>query len=976
MKKIFVFTLFLFLCGCASVKEGVVLEQSPELSDSEEKAKEKIGDPEEVTGEQPELSQNLSRASSLMLQASENYLALNPESPKRPEVIAIKASLYYNNRMFDKSRSVYRKIVQEYPQTNYSFEAIRMIAQAYYEEQRFEDAQSWYRKLKDAVPEGEDSREAIIRIAESIFRQAEQYEQQENFANAAAQYERVAIEFPDVKFADVSLLNAGLAYERQMQWSRAILVFQRLINRYENSTHLPRAQFRIAKCYEKLNQWDNAAESYLRLVARYPQSELAPSAIYNAGFSFENSGKFREAAATFERMVQLYPEHRDAADVLFRAGELYGTIQDWESAERVTDEFSRRFGNDADRIIQALCMRGIALYMQNREAEAIRQFSHTVSTFRRMSEPSGLNAYYAAKAQFTIGEIYHERMNSVELVLPRARYRTLLREKNELLEEAVDSYTSAIQFGVLEWTTRGIFQIGQAHEDFANGIFKQQRPVDVSLDEQLTLELGIAEAVERFYIDKALYYHERNVEIGIREKLEDEYISRSRSKITALPFMAAENYKSLARIATDAETVTDLEGMALMARKFQLLQKIAPYQQRAIDLFLTVLEMGSTYSQIDEFYNMASRKISSTSLSVGDNHFEIVRIARDAPMPEAFDRYERFVYMTQLAGQVERYESQALDAYLKGLKIAEAYGIEGVDFRLIRERIATLLFERGRYFDLLANKALYNPPFPSDISEHEKEEYVIRFEDVGLQLQEQALDIYSTVLEFAKNNYADGEYLKHAYVRLFQENPAAYGERVDTVITIRFSSGRQWRVTDHVQDESGWLRRGYDDSYWDIPHRVAAESLVNPDIADNVPSPMWYGQNYLSESEEYIPAETVYFRRMFSLEDVPYDASFSMAAFGDVTAFLNDEKLPLSRAEGGLLRADLKGQLRRGNNMLAVKISKGEDGEFGFLPLMSAMVQSYKLVPRLPGHSEITPEQTRKDVYQFPEISSNLREEK
>ncbi len=972
MRARFLVAAALTLYGCVSVKESLVQEEPG--SDTTAVAQAHSGKDHDAADLSPASKEGpleqLSRASLLMLQACENYLTLNPESPKRAEVIGIKASLFYNNRMFQQSRSVYQQIVEEFPQTGYSFDATRMIAQAFYEEQRFDEAQEWYRRLRDAAGEGEDRTEAVARIAESLFRLGEQYENQQLFTQAAAQYERVAMEFPDEKIADVALFNAGLAYERLSEWSRAILVFQRLLHRYSNSALLPRAQFRIAKCYEKLNQWDNAAESYLRLVANYPQSELAPSAIYNAGFSFENSAKLREAAATFERMVELFPASSDAADVLFRSGELYGRLQDWESAERVTNEFSRRFGNDADRIIQALCMRGIALYMQDREGEALRQFNHTVSTFRRMNDPSSLNAYYAAKAQFTIGEIYHGRMNAVQLTLPRARYRALLRDKNELLEDAVEAYTLALQFGVLEWTTRSIFGIGQINEDFAIGIFRQQRPLDLSIDELLNLELGIAEAVERYYIDEALYYHEQNVKLAIKEKLTDQYAQKSKTKLTVLPFLAAENYMALSKIATDAEQWGSLEGIALMSRKFQLLQKIAPYQQRAIGLYLKALETGSVYEQIDEFYTKSSDRITSTSRLLGDNYFEIVRIARDAPIPESFEPYERFVYKNQLSRQVDGYEDQALEAYLRGMKIAEAYGISDSEIDITKKHLAMLLFERGRYLDLLGIEAFTSAPLPEGISDMEQEEYLIRFEDIGLELQQQAMDVYATIVEFAMENYAAGEYVKHAYVRLFQENPASWGERQEKITTISFSSGRQWRVNGGVSDEEKWYIIDYDDNQWHTPQRVDGGRLINPDITDGVSQPMWYNINDSHQPQQYLPATRVYFRRRFSLDDVPFNAALSLAATGDVTVYLNENVLSMEPAGENLWRVNVKGRLRQGNNILAVLVDRDSSQEYGLLPLMSAEVMAEVLVPRIPRGDVITVEQTRSDRYSFPELNS------
>ena len=430
----------------------------------------------------------LSPASELLIKACDNYLSLNPESSKTADVLTIKASLYYNNKMFEQSRSAYRQLLEKFPTTSAATEAVRMIAQEYYEEKLFDSAQTWYRKLSSMAGEGANKGEAIERIAESIFRSAEQNEAQNRFKEAAEQYQRISMEFPDAKIADVSLFNAGLCYEKLAEWSRVILTLQQLLQKYPDSKIVPKAMFRIGIANAKLLKWDLAAESYLRMVAKYPTSEFAPTAMYNAGFAFENANKLAEAAATFEKMIQLFPNYEDAADILFNTGEIYGKLKNWEAVTRVNQLFSTRFGNDANRVVQALCMVGIALYMQNKEDAAIEQLNNAIQTFTRIKNPSTMNAYYAAKAQFTIGEITHTRMLSIALTLPKNAYKKQLSEKSDLLEGAVEAYSRVVKYAISEWTTRAVCQIGQAYEDFAVGIFKQQRAADMPLDERIALE--------------------------------------------------------------------------------------------------------------------------------------------------------------------------------------------------------------------------------------------------------------------------------------------------------------------------------------------------------------------------------------------------------------------------------------------------------------------------------------------------------
>lgn len=974
----------LLLAGCANNGSKLIRNNTPDYRKAADSVSQAVIDSSKIkketgTEKVQSIPGGLSPASELMIRACDNYISVNPNTPKTAEVYTIKASMLYNNRLFEQSRNVYMEIINKYPGTSNELEATKMVAQAFYEEKNFDKAQEWYKKLSNVAADGADKQEALTRIAESMFRMAEKYEAESRFKDAAEQYERISLEYPDAKIADISLFNAGLSYEKQAEWSHAILVFQRLLQKYSSSQLLPKAQFRIAKSYEKLLQWDLAAESYLKVTAGYPKSELASVSLYNAAFSFENADKLKEAGATFEKMARLFPQSEDAADVLFRAGEIYGKIKDWESVGRVSRLFTEKFGNDENRVVQALCMTGIAYYMQNNESEAILQLEKALSTFARLKSPSSMNQFYAAKAMFTIGEIRHTEMNKIQLSSARGLYKKQLGQKSDLLDKALEAYSRVVKFNISEWTTRSVFEIGQAYEDFAMGIFKQERPSFGSIEERIALELGIAQAIENYFINKAVHYHEQNVKLGIKEKIEDKYVLQSRQKLTYLPYAAGENYLSLVEIARSTGEKGQLEGFALIARKLQMLQKIAPFQEKSIDLFLKCLELGSTYQEFSEYYKKASASITKISFVVGETYADVVNIARDAPIPENFDPYERFVYQTKLLKQIEGYEDQALTNYLKTTKIAEAYKIDDPSVRDSQNKIAQLLFTKARCMDLLCETAFKNPPFPGNVNETEKEEYKIRFEEIGLKFQEQAFEIYKTILDFTKQKYATGEYVTHAYVRLYQNFPEEYGSEENQLIQSSIGTGSQWRCTSDTVEN--WEKIDLSDTAWE----KAQKAIYNDSVGINgfpgkTPLPMWLGSGNPAVKESYHPEKKVTFRRTFTTTETPDSALFFFASKGPAVVFINGELLmsDTSASMGFEARSwDLLGKIRKGKNVIAIQAESRSNDDNGIFPLLLMSIRTTVSVPKPPDYEEpLSSEQVTEDVYKFPFIKNFSPEQK
>jgi len=949
--------VLIILAGCAARKE--IKKQEINKNDMTDTVKVKE-EKKDTVDSLKKKDNGLSAATELMIRACDNYLALNDSGQKAAEVLSIKANLLYNNRLFDWSRDVYNQILDRYENTSYYYDAMRMIAQSYYEEKRYNEAQQWYRKLSYAAQSVPDREDALQRIAESIFRMAEAYEDQKKFKDAAIEYERISLEFPESKIADIALFNSGLAYEKLAEWTHAILRFQRLINKYEKSPLLPKAKFRIAKNHEKMLQWDFAADAYIKVALEHTGSELGPLALYNAGFCLENAGKLREAAAIFEKMSEVYPQSPDAPDVLFKAGEIYGKIKDWQSVTRVNQNFTSKFGTVQDRIIQALCMAGIALYMQSREAEAIKQLEKAAMTFARMEDPSTVNAYYAAKAIFTMGEIYHEQMSRISLSSQRSLYRKQLETKSNLLDKAIEMYSKVIKFNISEWTTRSVFQIGQIYEDFGISIFQQQRPPFTSLDERMSLELGIAKAVEKYFVENALHYHEINVKLGIKEEIEDKYISQSRQKLTILPYLAGENYLALVNIATNSTSI-DPEGFSSIARTLQTLQKVAPFQEKAIDLYLKCLELGSTYKETNEFYKKAASSITGQSLLVGQTYDKLVTIAREAPIPQNFSDYERFVYKTKLLTQIESYEEQALTHYLKTLKIAEVYKIVDQSVKDAQEHIAKLLFNKGWCYDLLATSVESNPPIPQGINEEEKMEFKEKFVEIERKFRSQAMEIYKTLMDYSKQKYASGQYVTHAYMRLYQISPEEYG--VEDIQNVRNAVTADSLWTCSVDSVKNWTELNVNDSGWKKPVLMTGtENLIAGvdesrkglayNLADNI--------------------KKVYFRRKFQTQS-PCSTEFFIDAQGGATVFLNGKKVlsdTLAKDNGNVIRWNVKETINSGENILAIEANKNSS-DIRIYPVLYIWEKRKLMVPRPPDEEKNwTFESGRDGVYKFPYLKN------
>jgi hypothetical protein len=305
------------------------------------------------------------------------------------------------------------------------------------------------------------------------------------------------------------------------------------------------------------------------------------------------------------------------------------------------------------------------------------------------------------------------------------------------------------------------------------------------------------------------------------------------------------------------------------------------------------------------------------------------------------------------------------------LKIGEAYAIDDEYIEKTKQSIPRMLFMRGRCYDLLCVNAFTNPPFPQNISEEEKEEFKGRFEEFGLKFQDQATEIYRLILKYAEQKYAAGEYVQHAYVRLYQLSREEYGEKVEAKQTRVITSGPQWKSSSHPAE--GWNGLEYNDEQWsDVVKAARADTTLASGFPGMAPPPMQCGAHPLTG-----PAVKTFFRRTFYTNELTHSAELLLAAAGPIHAFFNGEELrPADSsgtppAEGEPYRYDLQGKIRKGKNVLGVSLDNTNGGNSEVYAYLEATVSALDYVPRPPGSDgPLDATAVAEGVYKFPFIKN------
>ncbi|HUU27822.1 MAG TPA: outer membrane protein assembly factor BamD [archaeon] len=174
-----------------------------------------------------------------------------------------------------------------------------------YQRKKYPSAIESFKQLIYKYPGSDLVEQARFYLADSYFSSGESL-------LAANEFERLNREFPQGRFADISLFKAGLAYgqmskrpERdQTETTKALELLETLLAKYPNTKYVDtvRVNIRIfkdqlaekelitAKFYFKRKLYDSAIIYLKSILENYPESTSMPSALYHLYLASEKMG--------------------------------------------------------------------------------------------------------------------------------------------------------------------------------------------------------------------------------------------------------------------------------------------------------------------------------------------------------------------------------------------------------------------------------------------------------------------------------------------------------------------------------------------------------------------------------------------------------------------------------------------------------------------------------------------------------------
>jgi TolA-binding protein len=514
------------------------------------------------------------------------YLAYFPGEADSANTNFLLAEILFESKSFADAADEYERTAYDYPPHEHSAEAGYAAILAYREyeatlvaKEQAELKAAWHSryldsglKFADTYPEHPESGAVLTTVAEDLFAQGEfdlaiavaqavagkqppvtaplartawtviahsQFDLG-NFAEAEQSYYRLRTFTPADDVVAAQEINDRIASSiyKQGEFARdmgfleeAVTHFTRLGEVVPDSDIRATADYDAAAALINLQAWDRASGVLEKFRRDYPDSEFANDITQKLAVSYLSAGRAVDAAAEFERIAVAEESSDDERrEALWKAAELYEQSGISGNEQRVLANIIERYPNPLSESIEARYrLLQIAEQDGNQQERTARLQDIVRVDAGAGAQRTDRTRYLAAKASLELAEPVRRRFEVVKLKQPLAESMKL---KRGLMEDVLEVYTDAADYGVAEVTTAATFRLGEVYESFSADLMASERPGNLDAAALEQYELLLEEQVFPFE-EKAIELYKANADRA-PDGVYDEWVRKSFARLASL----------------------------------------------------------------------------------------------------------------------------------------------------------------------------------------------------------------------------------------------------------------------------------------------------------------------------------------------------------------------------------------------------------------------------------------------------------
>jgi tetratricopeptide (TPR) repeat protein len=221
-----------------------------------------------------------------------------------------------------------------------------------------------------------------------------------------------------------------------------------------------------------------AAAAFARIADRFAGSRHEAAALFNAGLAYEELGEWRLALERFRALARGW-EGPDALEATFKMAECQYQLRELGDTHATLEGIAARPALRPESRVRVLTQLGVVELEDGRPDDAERTLRRALAAWQALGEKERLDPYYAAQAEYYLGETYRGWFLDLAVDPSTGDERKLqedLEHKAEMLLSAQGHYLRAIRMGDDRWAVASGYRVGELYDAFRRQLLEASLP--------------------------------------------------------------------------------------------------------------------------------------------------------------------------------------------------------------------------------------------------------------------------------------------------------------------------------------------------------------------------------------------------------------------------------------------------------------------------------------------------------------------
>ncbi len=495
-------------------------------------------------------------------EALDLYSQLYPNDPALPDLFFRQGKLYYDYQVYDSAVKLWGTMLEKWPRDSHAQMAGELIVDSFVRSKNYENIEQWARKLKTypAFSDAKHQQKLEELIVQAMFKQGEQKAQASDHPGATAAYLRAAKEYPK----DPRAAQAAVSAETEAKLSGDVTSLKEAASLvtgkdYRDKPESPMGAWVAATTLQAMGLFGDAAEFNEAITANvdarvpvYQKYEHGKDAAYNAVILRVAINDHDKAIADGNRFLALYGNAPEADEVVFQMGRAHQDSGRNKDAADLYKRYLARGSKNQDHRVQGFVLLAKAQIKEGDAKGAEESLGSATRMGKQLKASLGPDGKFAAaQARYMQGERVLAQFDAIKIEGDVKQLGKRLKEKAELLKKAAMVFLDVVSFGVAEWTTAALYQVGRTYETFAKSLRDAPVPAEAKTDQE---KEDFQSQIETFVVpieEKALDAFENGWKKAIDLNIYNQWTAKMRD---ALGRLNAEIYPPFKEIGFEVRS--------------------------------------------------------------------------------------------------------------------------------------------------------------------------------------------------------------------------------------------------------------------------------------------------------------------------------------------------------------------------------------------------------------------------------------